>query len=422
MLDIKYIKKNLPEVQQKLATRGVSTNDTSIVNAIQLDDKRIEKQSEIDTIKAEKNSFSKTISSLSPTEKKKGIANLAKLSKKENLLKAEIDKIQESLTEKLRLLPNIPSDASPVGKSDKDNVVVKEVGTVPSFNFTPLDYMTLSERLDLIDTERAAKVSGSRFGYIKGHGALLWNALVQYTLEKITTAGFTPFYSPVLVREDVMRDSGYDSYLEGQEAYHLAEEKLYLVGTGEHALLPYHRDEILDADTLPRKYTTYSACFRREAGSYGKDTKGILRVHQFDKQEMVVLSKPEKSWDIFDQLVALQEDIIQGLGLHYHLLEVSTGDLPRPSARVVDLECFIPSEKKFRETHSASNCTDYQARANNIRYKSDDGTDFVHILNATAITPRTLIAVIEQYQKSDGSIALPEVLQPYTFGLKNITV
>lgn len=218
-----------------------------------------------------------------------------------------------------------------------------------------------------------------------------------------------------------MENSGYDSYTHGHEAYYIDKDGLFLVGTGEHALLPYHSKEVLEEKELPLKYTTYSTCFRREAGSYGKDTKGILRVHQFDKQEMVVITTPEKSWEAFQQLVSIQESLIAGLKLPYHLLGVCTGDLPKPSAKVIDLECWIPSENTYRETHSASNCTDYQARLNKIRYADSRGkTATVHILNATGITPRTLIAILENYQKADGSIAIPKVLHPYMNGIKVI--
>lgn len=419
MLDVKYIKDNIAEVTRQLKRRGISTDRIETVTS--LDTERIALTREAEAIRQKKNEFSKNISTLSEAEKEKRLAELSDMSDEEKRLGTELGVTQSKLEKVLRTLPNIPSVDTPDGTSDKENVVIKECGNKPRFDFETRDYMTLAKKHHLIDTERAAKVSGSRFGYLVGDGAILWNALVQYTLQHILKAGFTPFYSPSLVREEIMRDTGYDSYLEGQEAYHLEKDNLYLVGTGEHALLPYHRDEILDSQSLPRKYSTYSSCYRREAGSYGKDTKGILRVHQFEKQELVVLTHPEKSWDMFDQLVQLQETIIQGLALPYHLLAVCAGDLPRPSARVVDLECWIPSEKTYRETHSASNCTDYQARLNNIRYKDASHTQYVHILNATAITPRTLIALLEHNQTSDGSIEIPPALHPYTFGLTRIT-
>ncbi len=420
MLDIKLLKQNTDSITDKLTPRFPDAKKV-IAQVLKEHEKLSGLQQQIEQIKAEKNAFSKKIASLSPAEKEKELTKLGKLTKTEKSLQRDAEQQRAKVEASLKKMPNIPSDKTPIGSTDKDNIVTKTVGSPTKFQFTPRDHMALGELLDIIDTQRAAKVSGSRFGYLKGGGAVLWNALVQYTLTTITDAGFMPFYSPALVRDDIMHDSGYDSYLEGQEAYHLADDGLYLVGTGEHALLPYHRNEILTADSLPRKYTTYSSCFRREAGSYGKDTKGILRVHQFDKQELLILSAPDQSVQLFDELVALQEKIISQLNIPYHLLEVCAGDLPRPSSRVVDLECWIPSEQKYRETHSASNCTDYQSRDNNIRYKSSTGTDYVHILNATAITPRTLIAILENHQEADGSVTIPQVLQPYCLGMKKIT-
>lgn len=420
MLDIKKLQKDPKGYEKLLASRG-EQYPALVKKTVAAHSAFVEAQQAIETIKAKKNAFSRTIAQLSHAEKATKLKELAQLTEQEKELTNRHEIAHKEMHEALRVIPNIPASETPVGKSDSDNAVIKTVGDPPMFSFDPLDYVTLAERHKLIDTERAAKVSGSRFGYLLGDGALLWNALVQYTLSVITRKGFIPFFSPVLVRAEVMRDSGYDSYVEGGEAYYLKDDDLYLVGTGEHALLPFHRDEILSEDSLPRKYTTYSSCFRREAGSYGKDTKGILRVHQFEKQEMVVLCTPETSDTTFAELVALQEHIISGLGLPYHLLAVCTGDLPRPSAQVIDLECWIPSEKKYRETHSASNCTDYQARDNNIRYKGAAGTQFVHILNATAITPRTLIAILENYQLPDGSIGIPTVLQPYLNGKKIIS-
>ena len=311
-------------------------------------------------------------------------------------------------------LPNLPQPEVPLGKDESENKVIKTVGQPTKFDFPAKDYLELSRIHDLLDTERAAKVSGSRFGYIKREAALLWSALVQYAWSVILKEGFTPFYSPVLVKKEVMENSGYDAYVEGQEAYFLEKDQLYLIGTGEHALLPYHANEILQEKELPLCYSTYSTCFRREAGSYGKDTKGIFRVHQFDKLEMVVITAPEKSKAEFERLVKIQEKIVQGLGLPYQLLEVCTGDLPKPSAKVVDLECWLPSENRYRETHSASNCTDYQARRNNIRFKDGQGkTNFVHILNATGVTPRLLIMILENYQTKQGFIEVPKVLRKY---------
>lgn len=421
MLDIKYIRDNKEEAIKKLSKRNI--NSHTIDEIILLDEKWRKHTKKLEEIKAKKNQFNKTIVKLKNEEKTEKIQEMTDLTKQEQKVEDELVPIVETYDKLIGNLPNYPHDDVPLGKDEKDNQVIKEIGKKPKFSFQPKSYIELYKIHDLIDTDRAAKVSGTRFGYLKNEGALLWNALVQYTLGIIIKEKFVPFYSPVLVKKEAMENSGYDSYLDGQEAYYIEKDNLFLVGTGEHALLPYHSDEILDAADLPMYYTTYSSCFRREAGSYGKDTKGILRVHQFDKQELVIISTPENSWNEFDHLIAIQEKIIRGLKLPYHLLNVCTGDLPKPSAKVVDLECWIPSENKYRETHSASNCTDYQARRNNIRFRDKDNKNrIVHVLNATGITARTLISILENYQQKDGSIKIPRVLTKYMNGISEIKV
>lgn len=412
MLDISLLRTHVNEVEKKLLSRNVAKGALTAVITLDGELRKIQKR--IEEIRAEKNDFSKKVPTLKSDVRSKMLKKMSDLSQEEKILSAKHTQIEKDLQAALGALPNIPADSVPVGTTDKDNTVLRTVGTPPVFDFSPVDYMTLAERHDMIDTHRASKVSGSRFGYLKGSGAQLWFALVQYTVAKINAEGFTLFFPPVLVKDEIMANSGYDSYTDGGEAYYLPSDKLFLVGTGEHALLPYHSDEILESATLPRKYAAYSSCFRREAGSYGKDTKGILRVHQFEKVELVVLADPEKSWEEFDRLVAFQEQLVSSLGLTYHLLEVCTGDLPKPSAKVIDLECWIPSENKYRETHSASNCTDYQARRNQIRMRGADGHNrFTHVLNATAMTPRTMVAIMEQHQRKDGTITIPEPLRPY---------
>ncbi len=420
MIDIAYLRANLKEAMEKLQLRNV--DKTVVADIISIDKEYRKVLQSLEELQSKKNTFNKTIKNLTPKEKSTKLKEIAKWSAKEKME----DKKLEQLANKRKLLlyglPNIPADHVPVGKSDRDNVVIKTVGKKTSFAFQPLDYMTLAQRLDIIDTVRAAKVSGTRFGYLKGDGALLWFALLHYAIEQLTNEGFTLFIPPVLVKRQTMENTGYDSYTAGGEAYYLPDDDLFLVGTGEHALVPYHSGEILPAESIPLSYAAYSTCFRREAGSYGKDTKGILRVHQFDKLEMVVLSAPDSSWDQFERLVSIQERLVKSLGLPYHLLSVCTGDLPKPSAKVIDLECWLPSEQTYRETHSASNCTDYQARRNNIKFRNkENATVFPYILNATAMTPRTLISILENYQQKDGTIAVPEVLRPYMGSKKSIS-
>ncbi|MDD5039858.1 MAG: serine--tRNA ligase [Patescibacteria group bacterium] len=417
MLDVRFIRKNSAEITSKLARRGVPAK--LITDLLKLDEQYRNDLQNIQTIRAEKNSFNKILPTLKPAERVKKLKSMSALSKKEKLLEELIQKNASKITSHRSALPNIPDDNVPDGMDEHHNKVIKTNGSPKKFGFKTKDYMQLAEMIDGIDTERASKVSGTRFGYLKGPIALLWNGVVQYVLDILLQHNFTPFYSPAIVKHSAMEKTGYDSYIEGQEAYCIEKDDLYLVGTGEHALLPYHSDEILSSLMLPLRYTTYSSCFRREAGSYGKDTKGILRVHQFDKQEMVVITTPEKSSGELNRLIQIQEHIVQSLGIPYHLLAVCAGELPKPSTKVIDLECWIPSENRYRETHSASNCTDYQARSNNIRYKDADGiVQYPHILNATAITPRIIIAILENNQTSDGTVTVPRVLHQYMRGLE----
>ncbi len=398
MLDIKFIRENADKVNEQLSLRGFDAKKLKKLLELDIAYRKILQESE--NVKSEKNKFSKSIGKLDKATRRSEIKKLKKLDAQSDELQIGLSKATKALSALLDTIPNLPYIEVPEGKNEKDNKVIKTVGKKTNFTFQPRQYMELASLHDLIDTGRAAKVSGSRFGYLKKDGALLWNALVQYCL--------------TVIKEEVMHNSGYDTYTDGQDAYYIKKDKLFLVGTGEHALLPYHSNEILNEKDLPLCYTTYSSCYRREAGSYGKDTKGILRVHQFEKQEMLIITTPDKSWEAFDDLIKIQEKIVSAIGVPYQLLEVCSGDLPKPSARVIDLECWLPSEQKYRETHSASNCTDYQARENKIRYKTDSGSiNFVHILNATVVTPRLLIAILENYQKHDGLIAIPKVLQTY---------
>jgi seryl-tRNA synthetase len=277
------------------------------------------------------------------------------------------------------------------------------------------NYMDIGESLDLIDTERAGKVSGSRFGYIKGSLALLEFALIKLVMDTVVKEGFTPVIPPVMVKDQMARGTGYFEATDETEAYYLQEDKMYLVGTSEQSIVAMHSDEILNEKDLPIRYVGFSTCFRREAGSYGKDTRGILRVHQFDKLEMVIFSAPEQSKGEHKLLLQMEEKLMKVLGLPYQVINICTGDLGRPAASKYDIECWLPSEKKYRETHSTSNCTDFQARRLNIRYRDKSGkVGFVHTLNGTAFAiGRILIMIMENYQQKDGSIKVPKVLQKY---------
>jgi seryl-tRNA synthetase len=304
-----------------------------------------------------------------------------------------------------------------VGKDDSENVVLRKVGGTPKWIFSkPQDYMQLGEKLDLIDTERAGKVAGARFGYIKGPLALLEFALINLVMDTVKKEKFIPVLPPVMIKNEMARGTGYFEATDEKEAYYLPEDDLYLAGTAEQPLAAMHANEILDTKKLPLRYIGFSTCFRREAGSYGKDTRGILRVHQFDKLEMFIYSTAEDSKKEHELILQIEEKLMKALGLPYQVINICTGDLGRPAAKKYDIETWLPSENKYRETHSSSNCTDFQARRLNIRYKDKDNKmQFAHTLNGTAFAiGRILIMIMENYQQKDGSIKVPKVLQKYT--------
>lgn len=403
MLDSKYIKENVDQVKEAMKSRGFNANK-KIDRIIELGKEIMEDQEKANKI----NKISEEIANL------KGEARAEKIMEVKQI-KEEIasDKLAEKRLSLLKELPNIPKKDVKVGKDERDNEILREVGERPQFDFVAKDYMELGETLDIIDVKRAAKVSGSRFGYLKGSAAMLEFALIQYALETLTKEGFIPVVPPVLVSEKAMKAMGYLAQAGKRETYHFDKDNLYLVGTSEQSIGPMHMDEVLE--DLSKKYVSFSACFRREAGSYGKDTKGILRVHQFDKLEMFVFAKPEDSDKEHDNLLAMQERLMKGLKLPYRVVKLCTGDIGHPSARTYDIETWIPSENTYRETHSTSNCTDYQSRGLNIKYKNKDGKlEFAHTLNGTAFAiGRTIIAIMENYQTKEGEIAIPEVLQKY---------
>lgn len=310
-------------------------------------------------------------------------------------------------------LPNPALSNVPVGKDESGNIEVKKFGEVPKFDFPVKAHFELGELLDLIDTQRAAKVVGTRFGYLKSEGVLLELALLNLGLKTLVDKGFTPLFPPVMIQKEVMADLGYNNY-GWEETYILPEDNLCLVATAEHAIVPYFKDETLKEENLPKRFVGFSSAFRREAGSYGKDTKGILRVHQFNKLEMVSFTKPGDSEKEHQFLVGIEEELMQALKLPYRLVQMCTGDLGDPAAAKFDIEAWFPSENKYRETHSCSNCTDYQSRRLNIRFKRKSGeTEFVHVLNGTVFSERPILAILENYQLKDGSVAVPEVLQSY---------
>jgi seryl-tRNA synthetase len=320
------------------------------------------------------------------------------------------------LNELLYQVPNLPFDDVPVGKDETENVVLREWGKKPEFNFKFKDYLILAENLDLIDVKRAAKTSGTRFGFLKREAAILEFALINFVFDMLVPEGFIPVVPPVMIKPEPFRGMG---YLErgAEEVYFIPKDNLYLIGTAEQIIGPMHMDEIFKEEDLPKRYIGFSSCFRREAGSYGKDTRGIFRVHQFDKVEMFSFCKPEDSIREHHFFLSLEEKLMQSLKIPYRVVQMCTGDLGDPAAAKYDIEAWIPSQGRYRETHSTSNCTDFQARRLNIKYrdKKTRKLKFVHTINGTAFAiGRTIIAIFENYQQKDGTILIPEVLQKYT--------
>ncbi len=412
MLDINFVRENPQKVKDACKNKNVQV---SVDLVLDLDKEKRALLTQIETLKAEQNKISRGgKGNLAIVEQAKEIK--AKIKE----IEPQLEEVDAELKDLLLQLPNIPADDVPVGKDDSENVVLRKVGNVFlkklfSAGQKTKDYMDLGEALDLIDTERAGKVAGSRFGYIKGELALLEFALINLVMDTVRKEGFIPVLPPVMIKNQMARGTGYFEAGDEKEAYYLPADDMYLAGTSEQPLAAMHADEVLDEKDLPIRYIGFSTCFRREAGSYGKDTKGILRVHQFDKLEMFIYSKQEDSRKEHELILKIEEKLMKALGLPYQVINICTGDLGRPAAKKYDIETWLPSEEKYRETHSSSNCTDFQARRLNIRYKDRSGKmQFAHTLNGTAFAiGRILIMIMENYQQKDGSIKVPKVLQKY---------
>ncbi|OHA51379.1 MAG: serine--tRNA ligase [Candidatus Terrybacteria bacterium RIFCSPLOWO2_01_FULL_40_23] len=406
MLDIKLIRENQDLVKDAILKKGVKVD---LENIIVLDRQKREILSEVEQLRA----WQKKEGSAEAREAMQEIKNNIK--QKEEML----DKIEQELSVLLLELPNIPSADVPEGKDENDNVVIREKGNKRGFSFKPRSYIELAELHQLIDTERAAKISGSRFGYLLREAALIEMALVRYAYDQLLEENFIPVIPPVMVKPDIYRGMGRLTKAQEEERYYLPADDLYLVGSSEHTIGPMHADEVLDTKIMPLRYVGFSTCFRREAGSYGKDTKGILRVHQFDKVEMFVFTTPDQSYAELENLVSFQEKLYTGLGIPYRVVSICKGDMGFTDAKQYDVEAWLPGQNEglgqYRETHSASNTTDFQARGENIKYRNAEGKlEYVHMLNATALAMgRTIIALLENYQEEDGSITMPEALVPY---------
>ena len=417
MLDIKRIRENFDEVAEGLKRRGMTLE--LLEKARDLDELRRRLVTETDALKMERNARSKEIGAL-----KKAGADTTDVQAAVRALGEEIAAKDEALRdteEELRgvmlNIPNVPCPAIPSGHDASANREVRKAGTAPVFDFEPRDHIELGEQLGLFDLPRAAKITGSAFPLLLGQGAKLQRALIQYMLDMHTTKhGYTELLPPFIVNTDSMRGTGQLPKM-AEDMYHCEVDDFWLIPTAEVPVTNYFRDEIIDRP-LPVYLTAYTPCFRREAGSAGKETRGILRVHQFDKVEMVKFVEPEKSYDELEKLVRDAEDVLQGLGLHYRVIELCSGDISFAAAKCYDIELWAPGQKGWLEVSSCSNFEEFQARRLNCRYKDAEGRKrFVHTLNGSGVAlPRLVIAILEQFQQADGSVALPEAIRPYMNG------
>ncbi len=418
MLDIKFIREHPDTVREGLKKKGV---DFDVDYLLRVDEKRRAKIKEVDDLRAKQNELSGEIAGLGAGAREQAIEESKATKDRLGDAEFELKALEDEFTELRYRVPNLPLADVPAGGAES-NRVVREVGEKPQFNFPPRDYLTIAEALDLIDMERGAKVAGSRFGYLRREAALLEFALIRYAYEALLPEGFIPIVPPSMLRLEHFRGIGRIPPGQEEERYFLPSDNLYLAGSAEHTLAPMHAGEILEENRLPLRYLGFSSCFRREAGSYGKDTRGILRVHQFDKVEMFSFTSAEDGEAELERMVGWQEKLMQGLKIPYRVVLIAAGDMGWPEAKLYDIESWLPEEGQYRETHSASTTTDFQARGTNTRYRGRDGeTGFVHMLNATAFAiGRTIIAILENYQQADGSVKVPEVLVPYMHGVKEI--
>jgi seryl-tRNA synthetase len=407
MIDINLLRDNPKLIQKAANDKNVSVD---VEHILEIDKKYRELTILAQKIREERNvALSLIKGKPTPEQINKGKELKEKLEKEENELKAVWDNL------KIEIL-KIPNPAKPdvkAGKNDTQNDVIRKVGVPTKFTFKPKDHLTIGEKLDIIDVQRASKISGARFYFLKNEGALLEFALRQIAFDILLKEGFIPVIPPVLIKKEVMKCLGYMEKGGDEDMYIFEKDELVLVGTSEQSIVSMHKDEILDEKELPKRYVGFSTCFRREAGSYGKDTRGILRAHQFDKIEMVSYVKQGEDDKEQEYLLSLEEKLLQALEIPYQVVKMCTGDLGFPAARKYDLEAWIPSENKYREVTSTSTTTDFQSRRLNIKYRKQNKTEFINILNGTAFSTRPIVAIIENYQQEDGSILIPKNLQKY---------
>lgn len=418
MINIELFRKDPKIYDVEIKKRGMKI-DTS--QGISLDSEKRKLTFKVDELRAKKNEASKIVPTLKGEEKSKVISEMKEINSGLKEFEEKLNEFEKQYRIHFSSYPNLTHETTPVGPDESGNVVHSVNGVKPEFDFEPKNHIELGTALDILDEERARKVSGSRFVYIKNEGVILEFALVQFVLNTLVSKGFVPLIPPTLVREEAMYGTGFFP-VEASQYYKTELDDLYLIGTSEVPLCAYHGGEFLDVSRLPLKYAAFSTCFRREAGTHGKDMGGMFRVHQFDKVEMFIFSHPDKSWEEYETLRETLEEIMKSLGLHYRMMNMCTGDIGTPNAKKYDLEVWLPGQKKYRELASCSHDTEFQSRRLNIKFKNGNKKALVHTMNSTACAVgRTLIAIYENYQNEDGSITIPDVLVPYMGGMKKIS-
>ncbi len=418
MLNLSSVRENPDAFKAQLARKGV---DSQLIDEVlKLDIAKRGLLQKTESLRQQQNEVSKQIPNLTGEEKTKILSEMKVLSEEKKDLEKILDETDSKLTDILESLPNPPHENAPEGKDDKENVVLEKWGNIRNFDFKPKEHWEIAEDLGLLDTERSAKISGSRFYFLREELALLQMALMNWAFLEMNKKGYSPTIPPFMTRKEAIYGTG---FLDKDENYIInpGEDDLYLIGTSEVPMTSYYAGEILDEDDLPKKFCAYSPCFRREAGTYGKDMKGILRVHQFEKIEMVIFCLPENSERMHEEIRNIEEDLLRQLKIPYQLVDVCCGDLGSSAIKKYDLEAWLPGQDKYREMTSASICTDFQTRRLNTRIRKKNGDlVFAHTLNGTAVSSRPLIAILENFQNTDGSVDIPEVLVPFC-GFNKIT-
>lgn len=422
MLDIKMIRQNTDEIKERLATRGVKAEKIDAL--LEKDKRRRELLVETEGLKQKRNEVSAEIANAKRNKQDAtdAIKEMREVGAKIKSLDEELEEVEATVKDMASRLPNLPNPTIPVGPDESANVELRKVGTPREFDFEPKAHWDIGEDLEILDFDRGAKVSGARFVYYKGLGARLERAVYNFMLDEHAKEGYTEMLPPYIVNAQTMYGTGQFPKFK-EDVYQVNGEDMTLIPTAEVPLTNYYRDEVIPTEKLPVYFTALTPCFRSEAGSAGRDTRGLIRMHQFNKVEMVKFSKPENSYDELEKMTQNAGNIMEKLGLPYHVITLSTGDMGFSAAMTHDLEVWMPAQNKYREISSCSNCEDFQARRAHIQYRDENGKlNFVHTLNGSGLAVgRTVAAILENYQNEDGSVTVPEALRPYLDGLEKIT-